>query len=241
MEHLTDRTWPYHGMSPHAMKVRTSVLNKFWKHHISDKYGLVGDTSPYVRRPFAAVPKASFSFAMAVMDKVEGRNDEKWVGSYLAASMWIYTKPVLCDGRKRDPPLYWQPVLSITVESVCWVTEDSLWDHEWITETKVTMKENLILDALHYDIEVPCPLQWALRWFSAPTNLNRKFVKNGTKVANFRDTVNSAIELTCNIAFDGTDTPRACFLRAVTIFLCYALDRDWNLEEEISVGRAMDD
>ena len=67
-----DRTWPYHGMSPYAMKIRTSVLNKFWKDHISYKYGLRGDTSPYVRR---------------LMDKVEGWNEEKWVGSYLAASM----------------------------------------------------------------------------------------------------------------------------------------------------------
>ena len=61
--------------------------------------------------------------------------------------------------------------------------------HEWITETKVTMKENLILEAPHYDIEVSCPLQWGLLWFSAPKNLNRKFVNNGTKVAKFRDTV----------------------------------------------------
>ena len=58
-------------------------------------------------------------------------------------------------------------------------------------------------------------------------------MNNGTKVSKFRDTVNSAIELTCNIAFDGAHTPRACFLRAVTIFLCHAPDRDWNLEEEV--------
>ena len=118
------------------------------------------------------------------------------------------------------------------MESVSWVTEDSLWCHEWITEAKVTMKENLILEALNCDIEVPCPLQWALLWFSAPTNLNLKFVNNGTKVTNFRDTVNSAIELTCNIAVYGAHTARACFLRAVTIFLCYAPDRDRKLEEE---------
>ena len=43
--------------------------------------------------------------------------------------------------------------------------------------------------------------------FQAPTNLNRKFVNNGTRVAKFRDTVSSAIELTCNIAFDGAHTP----------------------------------
>ena len=119
-----------------------------------------------------------------------------WVGSYLASSMWICTKALFCDGRKREPPLDLQSILAIIEESVSWVTEDSLCDHEWITETKVATKENLILEALHCDIDVPCLLQLALLWFSAPTNLNRKFVNNGTKVAQVGDTVNSAIELT---------------------------------------------
>ena len=117
------------------------------------------------------------------------------------------------------------------------MTEDPLWDHEWITERKVTKKANLILEALNCDIEVPCPLHWALLWFSAPTNLNCKFVNNGTKVAKFRDTVNSAVELTFNIAFDGAHTPRACLLHAVVSFtgvsflLSHAQDEDWNIEE----------
>ena len=51
MEYSNDRTWPYHGMSPYAIMGRGSVLNKFWRDHISDKYGLGGDTAPYVRRP----------------------------------------------------------------------------------------------------------------------------------------------------------------------------------------------
>ena len=92
----------------HAMKIRTSVLVKYLKDHISGKYGLGGDTPPHVRRPFAAVRKATFSFAMVVMNKVEGWNEEKWVGSFFAASMWIYTKAVFCDGRKRDPLLHLQ-------------------------------------------------------------------------------------------------------------------------------------
>ena len=71
MEYVNDRTWLYHGMSGYAMKIRTSVLNRFWRDHISDKNGLRGGMTPYVRRPLAAVPKATFSFAMAVMDKVE--------------------------------------------------------------------------------------------------------------------------------------------------------------------------
>ena len=101
--------------------------------------------------------------------------------------------------------------LGIIVESVCWVTGVLLWEYEWITETNVSLKENFILEALNYDIDVPCPLQWRLLWFSAPTNLNRKFVNNGTKVAKFRGTVSSAIELTCNIASDGAHTPREYF------------------------------
>ena len=104
------------------------------------------------------------------------------VGSYLVASMWINTKAVSCDGRKRDPPQDLQPILGIIVESVCWVTEDLLWEHEWITKTDVTLKEDVILEALNCDIDVPCPLQWELLWFSAPTNFNHKFVNNGTKV-----------------------------------------------------------
>ena len=105
MEYLNDRTWPYHGMSPYAMKIRTSELNKFWKDHISDMYGLGGDTSPYVR-PFAAVPKATFSSSMAVMDKVEGWNEEKWAGSYLAASLCIYTKAVFMRRAQTRPTLW---------------------------------------------------------------------------------------------------------------------------------------
>ena len=37
---------------------------------------------------------------MTVMDAVEGWNEEEWVGSRLAACMWICTKAVLCDGQE---------------------------------------------------------------------------------------------------------------------------------------------
>ena len=48
--------------------------------HISDKDGRGGNTPPNALASLA-VPKATLSFAMAVMDKVEGWNVEKWVGS----------------------------------------------------------------------------------------------------------------------------------------------------------------
>ena len=98
--------------------------------------------------------------------------------------------------------------------------EGSLWEDEWITDTNVTLKENEILEALDCEIDVPCPLQWGLLWFSAPTNLNHKFVNNGTKVEKFREIVNLAIELTCNCAdSDGG------------LVQCH--DQDWDLKEEM--------
>ena len=87
--------------------------------------------------------------------------------------VWICTKAVLCDGRRRDPPLDLESILGISVERVTWVTEGSLWEHEWIMDTNVTLKENDKLEALDYEIDVPCQLQWGMMWFSEPTNLNR--------------------------------------------------------------------
>ena len=69
--------------------------------------------------------------------------------------------------------------------TVTWVTEGALWEHEWITDTNVTLKENEMLEALDYEIDVLCPLQCGLLRFSAPTDLNRRFVNSGTKVAEF--------------------------------------------------------
>ena len=94
------------------------------------------------------------------------------------------------------------------------MSEVCLWEHEWITDTNVTSKENEILEALNYEIEVPCPLQWGLLWFSAPTNLN---LNDGTKIEKFKKIVNHAIESSCNIVFDRTHTPRALFARTVTV------------------------
>ena len=121
------------------------------------------------------------------------------------------------------------------MECVIWVTEDFVWEHEWVTERNVLWKENDILEALNYDIDIPCPFQWGLLWFSAPSSLDRKFVNNGTKIAKFQETVNMAIEITFNVPFDGVNTPRTCLLRAVSVLPSNAPDRDWDLDEELRV------
>ena len=128
-----------------------------------------------------------------------GWNEEQWVGSKFAARMWIFTNAVMCDGRGR-PPQDLRQMLRIIMECVRWATEDFLWEHEWITEPNVLWKENDMLGVLNYDIDVPCPLQWGILWFSAPSSLNRKFANSGTNVLTAR----------------------------MSVLLSYAPDRDWG-------------
>ena len=92
----------------------------------------------------------------------------------------------------------------------------------------VPWKENDILEALNYDLDVPCPLQRGLLWFSSPSRLNRKFANDGTKVAKNRETVNMAIE----IMFQWPLTECTRHVRAVSVLLCNLPDKDWNREEE---------
>ena len=153
---------------------------------------------PYGRCLHAAVPKATCTYALTLMVKVGGWSDEKSIGPKFAVCVRIYTKAVC----KKNVV-----VNRLFGESKIWETEVCLWEHEWITDTDVTLKENEKLEALNYEIEVPCPLQWGLLWFSAPTNLNQKFMNNGTNIEKFRNIVNHAIELSCKFVFERTHTP----------------------------------
>ena len=224
MQYSNGRTWPYHGMSPCAMKLSTSVLNKFLaKSHIWQKTAAEvtchciwgGRLRRCQKQPFPTL--------------------WRWWTRLKVGKNGIVPRRVHVDihqgclvRRTQERPTIGLAIFFRSDHGRCelgdWrLSVGSRMDHE----TKVTMKENHILEELHYDIEVPCPLQWCLLWFPAPTNLNRKVVNNGIKVAKFRDTVNSAIELTCDIAFHGAHTSRACSVRAD------APDRDWNFEEEM--------
>ena len=121
------------------------------------------------------------------------------------------------------------------------MTEDFLWYHEWITETKVTMRDKPHHGGTELRQRSAMSSSVGFVRFSAPTNFNSKFVNIGTKVVKFRDTVNSAIELMCRVVFDWTHTPRECFLRAVTIMLSYAPDTDLDLKEEMQGWGVGDD
>ena len=54
-----------------------------------------------------------------------------------------------------------------------------------------------------------------------------------TKIAESRETVNMAIEMTLNVPCDGVHTPRTCLVRAVSVLLCNSPGKDWNHEDEL--------
>ena len=122
------------------------------------------------------------------------------------------------------------------MESVSWVCEDALRDHEWVTELDI-LKENGMLEALHRDLDVPCVIHWGLMWFSSPSRLNQTFTNNGMKVAKYHEAVSMAIEATFTMPFDGLHTPRTCLLRSVSVVLYRSPGKDWNGEEEMKGGR----
>ena len=136
MEVMTGRTWHYHGMNHKIKRTRSSVLQRFWRDHISRQNGLRSDITPNA----LDIPKTAFSYAMTVIDKVGGWNEEEWMGSKFAACMWVYTKAVLCDGRWR-PPQDLRQMLRIIMECVSRVCGDFLWEHEWVTEPNVLWNE----------------------------------------------------------------------------------------------------
>ena len=91
----TVRTWPHQESSNRAKLSRDHELNEFWQIFVNDRP---------VRREATqtqtfAQSRSVFSYAMTVMDKIDGW-EEEWMGSRFAACMWIYTKAVLCGGQE---------------------------------------------------------------------------------------------------------------------------------------------
>ena len=77
-------------------RTRENVVKQFWVSFVEDKFDLDN----------AIQTKAEFSYAIAVMDKTEGWEEEEgkqenWVGPIFAASMWIFRKAVVCNGQNH--------------------------------------------------------------------------------------------------------------------------------------------
>ena len=115
-------------------------------------------------------PKAVFSCAMTVMDKICGWEDEeRWVGSKFA-------KRVLTFAQRPDPGMeeyLKQRSLSIML-CMNWVCAGVFDDHEWVSESTIAEQEEEVMGReLDYEICIPCVVHWCMLWFSAPPRFNQ--------------------------------------------------------------------
>ena len=103
-------TWSICNWSQDALSARKCVLNDFWHIFVYD-----GPVDRCAMNTLAnAQRKSVFSLALTVMDNIVGWEEErKWVGSLIAACMWIYTKTVLCNGRRLLTTMYREECLQL--------------------------------------------------------------------------------------------------------------------------------
>ena len=69
------------------------------------------------------------------------------------------------------------------MESVNWVCEDVFKEeHDRVTQVTISDCEDRVLADLDNNIDVPCVVQWALLWFTAPSRSNLYHEDNGTHI-----------------------------------------------------------
>ena len=69
------------------------------------------------------------------MDRIGGREGgnelENWMGARCAASIWIYTKAVVCNGQRN--------MQTFRVNNMNSIMEP--FDHEWVSELSLALQE----------------------------------------------------------------------------------------------------
>ena len=100
------------------------------------------------------------------------------------------------------------------------------------TETLLS-QEAKTLEALSYDLEIPCVVQWAVLWFAAPSSLNNELINAGLQRKIYYEVIGIALYFALSHSFKGEHTPRVCFLRALRHVLSGMPDRIWDLEREL--------
>ena len=69
------------------------------------------------------------------------------------------------------------------MEAVNCVCDVALDEHVWVSELTISCQEAKVLEALQYDTEIPCMVQWGMLWFSPPTTLNNERLNDGVILA----------------------------------------------------------
>ena len=73
------------------------ILTQVWTSYVKDEFDLT----------HLIQTEAQYSYAVAIMDRIgdwieDGRSEDgSQIGVRLAASMWIYTKAVICNGHEH--------------------------------------------------------------------------------------------------------------------------------------------
>ena len=136
---------PNADASARAKFTRDYVVKQFWLSFVEDEFDLDN----------AIQTKAEFSYAIAVIDRIGGWEEEE---------------------REQE---IWKVQDSQHVEAVNWVCDDTLDEHVWVSEQTISLQEANVLEALQYDREIPCLVQWRMLWFPAPISLNNELLNDG--------------------------------------------------------------
>ena len=89
MEKDSRRPWIQYEHIPRAMQLTVYTLKEFWEIFVDDRH--FGTDS--IDREANVQSKAVLSFAVTLMDKIRGWEDEEsWVGFKFAACIWIFYK-----------------------------------------------------------------------------------------------------------------------------------------------------
>ena len=98
------------------------------------------------------------------------------------------------------------------------------------------VRKQKFLEALDYDIEVPCMVQRGMLWFTSPTSFDSRFLNSGTIVEKYNEVIDRAIEATFTLSFGWLHTPRMCFSTSMRAVLCRSLEREWDVNREVEEG-----
>ena len=105
------------------------------------------------------------------------------------------------------------------MEAVNWERDDALDEHVCVSEQTISLQEAKVLEALQYDLGIPCMVQWCMSWFSAPTSLNNELLNNGVILEKYNEAVDLAFQSAFALPWWRMNTPRSCFLRSIRTVL----------------------
>ena len=126
------------------------------------------------------------SYAVAVMDKIEGWEKKKEYENQIGAKKVLSPRP----GDLKNFIFTLHP----TTEAI-----NKTWNvlhgtHEWLQQHSMELQECKNLKSLQFDIQVPCIMQWRLLWYSARSHLNEVLNKIGTLKKCYDKTIINAME-----------------------------------------------